>query len=309
MIKTYLALGALVFGVVSTSLTSCSDNDPVLQEEVKPDGEKDPGDKPEPEKPLSPIEMIHAIYDNASIEPQEITSVHQLAIITSVCASLDDCEGPISVTPALLNGEAITLVTLGGTEEKEGQATTMKESQLASFGLPNDYLNAVVQLFKDGSIPSQKPVLITGISLGGMIAQQLLGVQEIMSSFKFRGIITFGSPITLPLDRQGVQVVRFVDENDQVPKMGEMLLRTGFVTGNEMSEEELMLRLDKLDRVEKIRRTSKYTDMMETHALSYIEDDCWTATDFLGDPEKRNKLELLRKMKFYPAPKMTNKKK
>ena len=313
-IKLYYLVGAFfLLSAAPTVFTACSDDDPVLDDEQTE--EKVPEEEAKPEKPqrkpetdisqLSPEEnkLIHSIYGKASIDPQEITTVHQLAIITSVCASLY-VDGPISVTDALLNGDEITLVTLGGTEEVEGQATSMKESQLAAFGKPNDYLTAVTHLFKDGIIPSQKPVVVTGISLGGMIAQQLLGQQDLLATHNLRAIITFGSPLTLPLERQGVKVVRFADVNDQVPELGEMMLRTGLVTPAEMTQKELKQKLDELDGAEKIVRTSKYSEMVETHALSYIEDPCWNDVDFLGDPNRGNVLTLQNTMRFYPAPKL-----
>ena len=71
-----------------------------------------------------------------------------------------------------------------------------------------------------------------------------------------------------------------------------------------MNKKELTRKLDELDKQEKISATSKYTEMIETHALSYIEDKCWSGTDFLGDPKKQNVLELKTSMTFYPAPQL-----
>lgn len=254
--------------------------------------------------PQDLAEKLHAIYDTVSIEPQTFGSVHQLAILTSVCASRT-VQGPISVTSALLNHEAVTLVTLGGTEDKEGQATTMEENRLASFGEENDYLKAVVKLFNENVIPSSRPVVVSGISLGGMIAQQILGVESVLQSHDIRAIITFGSPITLPLERKGVKVIRFADEHDKVPELGEMILRGGMISSLPMTKEEIAAYLMEMDKKEKIMRRSKYRNMIETHALSYIEDECWNGTDFLGDEQKSNTFQLLERMQFYPAPKLS----
>ena len=247
--------------------------------------------------------MIMEIYSKASTGPQTVTDVHQLAILTSICAARE-VDGPISVTPALLNGKEMTLVTLGGTEDTEGQATTMKESQLAAFGKPNDYLTALVRLFETGKIPQEKPVMVTGISLGGMIAQQLLGQQDILDRYEICAVVTFGSPITLPLDRKGVKLVRFADVNDKVPQLGESLLRSGMITKDQMSKDELHDVLEALDTAEKHAQMSKYTDFIQTHALSYIEDSCWDIYDFFGEKPGTNVLELKEEMKFYPAPKL-----
>ena len=290
-----LAVCFLTFMMAATTLLSCSDSK-----------EKDADKQPDWSKPSfseETLAKINEIYSKATIEPQTVRSVHQLAILTSICATRPN-DGPISVTPARLNGQRITLVTLGGTEFVEGQATTLEESKLAAFGKPNDYLTAITRLFEDGTIPAEHPVLVTGISLGGMIAQQLLGLESILASHQISGIITFGSPLTLPLDRKEVQVVRFADQNDRVPEFGEMVLRSGMATKGQITKEELAQKLQTLDQTERLMRKSKYTDMLEVHALSYIEDACWDEFDFWGNSSGKNVLELLETMKFYAAPKL-----
>ena len=312
-IYTFLIAGMMILPTTA-AISSCSDDDPIDETENpldKPqdnnegdsdkDDNNDSSDGKLPEIPEEVLVKINEIYSKATTGPQEVKSISHLAILTSICAARD-VDGPISVTNATLNNEEITLVTLGGTEFKEGQATTMQESQLAAFGKPNDYLTAVCNLFGNGTIPQNKPVVVTGISLGGMIAQQLLGVQNIVENFDLRAIITFGSPLTLPLERSNVKVVRFADINDKVPQLGETVLRSGMVTGNTISKDELTAIINKLDEAEKIVRQSKYTDMIETHALSYVEDECWNDIDFLGDKNKGNVLKLKEDMKFYPAP-------
>ena len=295
MIATLLAAGI--------TLMSCSNDSPSGDMEgdsnERPDGGEIGGGITIPKEVL---EKVKGIYSKVSLEPQKVTTVHEMAILTSVCATRQ-VAGPISITPSLLNGEEITLVTLGGTEKKEGQATTMKESQSAAFGKPNDYLTAVTRLFADGTVPKEKPVLVTGISLGGMIAQQLIADSLITADFELKAVITFGSPITMPVKRNGIKVVRFADEHDKVPKLGEMPLRMGMVSTG-MSRKELKAHLTHLDETEKIFCTSQYTDMIETHALSYISEPCWDDVDFLGDPSKKNILQLTESMKFYPAPKL-----
>ena len=304
-------MSMLMLFPTTSVMVACSDDDPV--EETKPqDGSDDDSKNDEDDNgsddngmgiPQELLVKINEIYSNASLGPQEVTTVNQLAILTSVCAARE-VDGPITVTAATLNGEETTLVTLGGTENKEGQATTMQESQLAAFGKPNDYLTAVEKLFEDGTIPQNKPVIVTGISLGGMIAQQILGIEDILSKYSIRAIITFGSPLTLPLNRHGIQVVRFADVNDKVPQLGESVLRGGMVTVEGMTKEEVKAKIDELDKKEKITRTSKYSGLIETHALSYIEDECWSDVDFLGSKERSNVLILKENIRFYPAPKI-----
>lgn len=290
----------------TTVFASCSEDDPDTDNTETP--ENNPEDNPEtPDDghhgiPDEYLTKIKAIYSAANTDPQEIKTISRLAILSSISSTINGC-GPISATPATLNGEDITLVTLGGVQDVEGQATTIKESQLAAFGKPNDYLTAVTNLFTNGTIPADKPVMIAGYSLGGMIAQQVAGVREITDNFKIKAITTFGSPITLPLDRKGIKVIRYTDINDGVPQLGETVIRNGLVTVDNMTKEEMTAAINELDEKERIVRESKYTDMLITHALSYIEDECWNDIDFLGDPNKQNILVLKEKMSFYHAPK------
>lgn len=254
--------------------------------------------------PSGLLDKIRPIYDRASTKPQRVTTVHELAILTSICATIDGA-GPITVTPAALNGENITLVTLGGTEFVEGQATTIEESRLASAGQSNDYLKAVEGLIENGTIPGGKPLLVTGISLGGMIAQQLLGLQELLASrgIQVKGVICFGSPLTPPIERRGVRVVRFADKNDMVPKLGEAALYKK--PKGASGWKEYLAAVKSRNEEEKIVRKSKYTSPIEAHALSYIEDECWNEFDFFGSRDKNNVLVLKDEMKFYPAPKLS----
>lgn len=258
------------------------------------------------ELPQEMIDRINAIYHATSTGPQTIKTVQQMAIITSICATKQGGgRGPITVTPATLNGEEITLLTLGGTEFKKGQATTVTESKLASYGQSNDYLKAVIKLIKNHTVPANKPLFVTGISLGGMIAQQLLGEEKLLNEngIKIKGIVTFGSPLTRPIDRHGVKVVRFADEHDMVPKLGEMPLYNDVKQTGSWSK--VQKNIDKSQNEERILKTSKYTNPLETHALSYIEDSCWDEYDFFGSTNKENVLVLKQGLTFYPAPKLS----
>ena len=296
----YMLPALFAMGIISMS---CTDDAPTQETEENPSEKPGEGGMGGITIPQEVLDKVKGIYSKATIEPQKVTTVHQMAILTSICAARQ-VDGPISVTPAVLNNEEITLVTLGGTEEKEGQATTMKESQLAAFGKPNDYLAAASKLFAEQVVPKNKPVLITGISLGGMIAQQLIGDSLIAADYQVKAVITFGSPITMPIERRGVKVVRFADAHDKVPSLGEMVIRSGMVSTG-LNKQELKAALDQLDAQEKITRTSQYTGMIDTHALSYVDEPCWNDVDFLGDPKKSNVLELKETMKFYPAPKLS----
>ena len=291
MRRIYVSLlVAIIVLTLSLSLVACNNNndDTMPQTPSHPEGELS----------NEMMDKVNAIYSKASIEPQTIDTVQQLATITSINYSRGT--GPITVTPATLDGEEITLITLSGTEFKEGQATTIKESQLASMGKSNDYLTAVVKLFKNNTVPRNKPIIVTGISLGGMIAQQLLSQPYIMRHYDIRAVVTYGSPVTLPFNRKGVRVVRFTDVNDMVPKAGEAGI---YNSGGKI--EDIKAGIIKADANEKILESSKYSGAIETHALSYIEDECWDKYDILGYTDRRHTLITTAPLTFYEAPILT----
>ena len=248
------------------------------------------------------IDKINHIYWKYTTGKQIVTTSQHLAVLTSMCSFGKNVNrGPIAVAKSLLNNEEITLIMLGGTQIKEGQATGFKESKLSAYGKDNDYLIALLNLFKskdkDGKyiIPKDKPLLITGISLGGMIAQQLLSKEEIKNNYQIKSIICFGSPLVKPLDRKNIRVKRFCDRGDIVPKM-----------------ETISVKLNKskktLDKEEKIIENGGYKTKIESHALSYVSNKCWDKYDFYGDRKGTNTLELLEEIKFYDAPTIENKK-
>ena len=245
------------------------------------------------------IDKINNVYWKYSINPQVVTTPQNLAVLTSMCSFGKNVNrGPIAIAKSLLNNEEITLIMLGGTQIKEGQATRFKESKLVSYGKENDYLTALINLFntKDKNnnylIPKEKPLLIVGISLGGMIAQQLLSKKQIIDNYVIKSIICFGSPLVKPLDRQDIRIRRFSDKGDIVPKMEVLSVKF-----NKKKKE--------LDKKEKIIENGKYKTKLESHALSYVDNKCWNKYDFYGDKKGKNKLEILETIKFYDAPIIT----
>ena len=243
------------------------------------------------------IDKVNNVYWKYNIGPQVVIKPQNLAVLTSMCSFGKNVNrGPIAVANSLLNGEEITLVMLGGTQIKEGQATTFEESKLSSYGKDNDYLKAVLNLFKNEEVISKdKPLLIVGISLGGMIAQQLLSKEEITNNFNIKSIICFGSPLVIPLDRKGIRIKRFCDKGDIVPKL-------------EIFKVKFSKKKKELDKKEKILESGGYKTKIESHALSYVSNECWDKYYFYGEENGNNKLELIEEIKFYEAPKMEKKK-
>lgn len=238
------------------------------------------------------IDTINNIYWQYTVGPQMVKKPQDLAVLTSMCAfGYKSNRGPIGIAKCLFNGEEeVTLVTLGGTQFKEGQATRFRESKLTMKCKDNDYLTAILDAFSK-HVPKDKPVIISGISLGGMIAQFLLSKEEIVNNYNIKSVICFGSPLNKPLDRKGIRIKRFTDKGDIVPKL--KTLSYLFIKGSVK---------DELNKNERILENGNYKKTIESHALSYVQSKVWDKYDFYGELNGNNTLELLEEMKFYEAP-------
>ena len=244
------------------------------------------------------IISIKDVYSNIDLGPQELTNSKQLARLSAACAS-SDSTGPITVTPAVLKQNSvktdITLITLGGTEFVDGQATNITTDILSGLEINNDYLRAVVNLFKTNDsngypiIPKDKPIVVAGISLGGMVAQQLLAQKYITENYKIINVVSFGSPIICPNYRTNYTTVRrLCDTKDIVPALS--------VT------EILDLDTSKLDTKERVDKNGGYKSFIGAHVLSYVDADCWNSFDVLGFENGNASIELLENVQFYDAP-------
>ena len=155
----------------------------------------------------------------------------------------------------------------------------------------NDYCQAVVNLCNDGTIPKDKPVLFVGISLGGMIAQQM--IQFVPEGYTIKAVITFGSPVTKPFDRKDIKVVRFADKKDNVPVLGEM----NYIFGDKRKAKQL--NAQEVIYEQGLSDDAKWIDV---HGLSYISAECWSKYDFLGEEPGTNTLVTLDTLTYYEAP-------
>ena len=239
------------------------------------------------------IDRINNIYWKYNLGAQMVKKPRDLAVLTSYSSfGKNNKNGPIGVAKCLFNKEKVTLIMLGGTQFREGQATTFKESKLSMKGKDNDYLDAVLDVFNNNVISKKEPVIISGISLGGMIAQQILSKVEITNNYNIKSIICFGSPIVNPVDRKGIRVIRFTDKGDIVPKLGKFTSRFHGIN-NKIRK--------KLDNEERILEDGNYKKTIESHALSYVECVGFDKYDFYGVLNGKNTLEILEDIKYYDA--------
>ena len=86
---------------------------------------------------------------------------------------------------------------------------------LVGFEQDNRYIQNVRAAILN-NVPAGSNLLVTGHSLGGMVAQQVAADSQIKSNYNVLNTVTFGSPLIDGFQREGT-VKRLGDTSDPVP--------------------------------------------------------------------------------------------
>jgi hypothetical protein len=129
--------------------------------------------------------------------------------------------GPISITQGFLgvNGTntPVYLVSLSGTRFVSNQATGIINDLQAGFGIEGAYVTAVRNAI-ESSVPKNANLILSGHSLGGMVAQQVAGDGTIKNDYTVLNTVCFGAPLITFIWREGA-VQRLGDTNDIIPTL------------------------------------------------------------------------------------------
>lgn len=195
--------------------------------------------------------------------------------------------GPIVVTQGTLisgsSSKAVYLITLSGTELVENQSTGYWTDIKVGFNQNNAYLQNVVAVIK-ANIPAGSNLVLSGHSLGGMVAQQVAANSDIKSGYNVLNTVTFGSPVISAGSREGT-VKRLGDTSDIVPYMS--------VTGAIINQ------------VAGLNRESGGYGwgVVAAHTESYLRSDVWGAYDVVGVKNGSTQLHLnLDTQRYYQSP-------
>lgn len=180
-----------------------------------------------------------------------------------------DTEGPIHIVNATLTKDNVDtevyLIGLSGTEFIFNQTTGIITDLQVGFEQDNLYLQNVVNTITE-VVPENSNIILTGHSLGGMIAQQASGNYTLKSKYNILNVISFGSPLINPIGREGT-VKRLGDTSDIVPYLSvhSALLPFWQVLGLEKEDGGYGGFLD-----------------FDAHMYSYLREDVWGEYDVLG---------------------------
>lgn len=187
----------------------------------------------------------------------------------------------------------VYVVTLLGTkfayDDSGWQATDIFTDVLAGFDLNNPYVtNVKTSIVRD--IPKGSKLILSGHSLGGMVAQELAADTYIKNNFQVLHTLTFGSPLCAYYEGRAGQVVRLCDTWDPIPLLSKYTL-TDY--DNQLSNTE--------------RRVGDgnygFFSMISCHTKSYSRDDVWGMYDALGYYHGNHEIIVdYTGMKYYPNP-------
>lgn len=221
------------------------------------------------------------------------TNSAELARLVQLGYSCNQSDGPISITKATLNynnwwgtTKDVYVVCLSGTDtDVKNQSTGWFTDLLVGFEFNNAYIRNVKKAILE-NIPAGSNIIVTGHSLGGMVAQQVASESELKSDYNILNTVTFGSPLINGFSREGT-VKRLGDTNDVVPYLSVSTLTN-------VLWQTLGLN----------RENGGYGwNLLGAHCESYQRADEWGAYDVTGTKGGRKTLTLdFSTTAFYHSP-------
>lgn len=208
-------------------------------------------------------------------------------------------QGPFSITQGTLttknwlgkkSSKAVYVIALSGTDtDVKNQSTGYWTDLLVGFERDNKYIqnvrNAIVS-----NVPKGSNLVVTGHSLGGMVAQQVAADSTIKKNYNVLNTVTFGSPLINGFQREGT-VKRLGDTSDPVPYLS-LTTFTNIVWQSAGLNKE----------------SGNYgTNLLGAHCESYNRADVWGAYDVTGTKNGGATLTLnMATTRFYYSPVTVN---
>lgn len=164
------------------------------------------------------------------------------------------------------------VISLGGTDLINAEENLgIKEDIQSAFNQYNEYEKNAIKAILE-TIPKGEDIYIYGLSLGGMVLQQVIADIDVKINYNIKAAVAIGSPIT-DVNRQ--KIVFIEDENDIVPNL---------------SIKSMLLSMIYRKYDTHIKRDGNYKTFIGAHALSYADSDVWNDVDVFGIVNGSNSL-------------------
>lgn len=198
-------------------------------------------------------------------------------------------KGPISITKGTLkqgfSSKTVYLVTLSGTELVFNQSTEVLTDLFSGFNLKSAYYYNVVNVIQ-ATVPRGANLILSGHSLGGMIAQQVAADSTIKARYNVINTVAFGSPLLAAGFREGT-IRRLGDVSDPVPFLSTNLFLTPLWAVSGLNRED----------------GQYYGRPITAHNSSYSRTDLWGRYDVTGTKYGGAQLTLdLSTRRFFQSP-------
>ena len=199
--------------------------------------------------------------------------------------------GPITVTEGVLKdgktSKKVYVIGLSGTDMVKNQSTGLLIDLLSGFCLDNDYLRNVVSVI-NVNIPKNSNLILTGHSLGGMVAQQVAADKSVKDGYNVLNTLTFGSPLLAAGSREG-STIRLGDTFDAVPYLSGSLFNNTLWAIFGLNRED--------------GGYWKKMDFEGAHVKSYAREDLWGKYDAIGKKNGSAKIVLdMDTLVYYHSP-------
>lgn len=216
------------------------------------------------------IQKIKEVYQS-EYDGDEVT-LNCIKDATILCGlpSASDEYGAICI--GKLKNKPGYVVALGGTDLINAEENLgIKEDIQSAFNQDNEYKKNAIKAILE-TIPKGEDIYIYGLSLGGMVLQQVIANIDVKTNYNIKAAVAIGSPIT-DVNRQ--KIVFIEDESDIVPNL---------------SVKSMLLSMIYRKYDTHIKRDGNYKTFIGAHALSYADSDVWNDVDVLGIVNGSNSL-------------------
>lgn len=229
-------------------------------------------------------QIASAAQDVISGEVVTYNSAPQLSRLVMLGYYAFQQEGPISITKGVLNynnwlgqSKDVYVVCLSGTDmDAKNQTTGWWTDLLAGFEFDNKYVKNIKKVISE-NIPAGSNIIVSGHSLGGMVAQQVVSDSTLKNNYNFLNTVTFGSPLINGFKREGT-VKRLGDTSDVVPYLSVSTFLNVFWQTLGLNKED--------------GGYSMLDMSFHAHNESYNRTDVWGAYDVTGTKNGNKTLTL-----------------
>lgn len=251
------------------------------------------------------------------------TNIQDIARLSNYGLISPESEGkPISIGKVYLHGEKfdkeygeqgkeIYMVALNGTGFVEGQQYGIIADLLSGMETDSQYLQYSLKAILE-NIPKGSSLFIAGMSLGGMMAQQVMVQDCILANYKVEYVTIIGSPTLCVEERveqfkkygQNPTINRIIDQQDLIPyACVDYLTGADYYYKNTSIPKEGTVK----ENLHVNNASYHYKTGIAHHFVGYLADEVWKNYDPLGFNGSSNTITLKHSdFKYYDSPSFTN---